>query len=99
MPQTQPLAATTIFIEHNDLGYDELMDYVAQDVLEQAQHVVLKRDKKRYQLGEEELDIATDTLDTSIANWKDLLSMYIKKKWKDDAPAYLDMLHELGILT
>lgn len=98
LPKDPPWKKITLSLEHDTLWYDELETYVEKETSAVLQKIVIKRDKKSYQIDKDEIDTASATLDTSIANWKELLELYITKKRKDDADDYLHVLRELEII-
>ncbi len=88
----------SVSIKVEDLNYDEIYDYVDEDLFKKLKDVKLKKNLKVTKDLFEKLDIEWKNLSQWFSDWKNLLKDYLTNKYPEEFEKYLDFLKEEKIL-
>lgn len=88
----------TVNLRVQDLDYDKIDSYISPALRKNLKEVKLKKQQQNLSDLLEDFDMSSKNLSTSFSDRKNILKLYLKQKFGDDAEKYENLLREENLM-
>lgn len=88
----------SVFLKVKDINYENIDSYIEPELRMKIKDVKLKKDFKDSAEILKNFELSSKNLETTFADWKEILKLYLQSKYWDSSSKYEEILHEMKLL-